>query len=766
MQNNPPLNNASGDDQLLAEQELNDLTLKQNDSTLFVHSHEQPSPDTLESAQPAETAVPPVPDATDQPADPAVQDALPLSQNQSIAPIATPTNVPVAPAAQPNVVPATPQPVPHTGYGIPSGYVVSQGYIVPQGYVVSQGYVVPQGYVVHQGYVVPESYVQPSMVAPQGSISTTPQPGGIPAGYPQQGSLPQTGTIPQPGYVPQSGYAPQPGYVPQPGAAPPIQTFPPGFLPPPEFPPQQPRAPRDKSTLFVIGSVGLVVLILLGVILGVFLNQSKNATTSATPAAPAVTSAPTSSVGHPTSAFQTTSCPFSADPNLLQSQQVSCGVVTVPENRSAKNGKTVKLALAIFKPQQYISSPDPTPVIRLDGGPGGPSLSGLAQVITASNFRDFIFDHEVIMFDQRGTGYSTPSLNCPEQLSLPDTAQTSDYDQATHKCYDRLVGQGIDLNGFNSLQNAADVADIIHALGYRQMTLYGVSYGTRLALTTMRLYPSVVRATVLDSVYPPNHNRSDLTSDAQRVFQVLFDGCTKNPNCASKYPNLQTTFYALVDQLNSKPITFYTVDATTNQQHNVTLTGDNLIGFVFTMFYVTSLIPAIPQIIAQIKAHQYMELATLYGELGFDDTLSAGFFYSVECGEDWPFLTQESITQSEQGIEPHLAKAFGQQDEQDEYNICQFWKVDKVPSEQKQPVVSTIPTLITTGEYDPITPPDAGQEAGKTLSHSYFFEFPGQGHGQLYSSPCSNQIIAAFENTPTVQPNSQCISQMPEPQFI
>jgi pimeloyl-ACP methyl ester carboxylesterase len=74
--------------------------------------------------------------------------------------------------------------------------------------------------------------------------------------------------------------------------------------------------------------------------------------------------------------------------------------------------------------------------------------------------------------------------------------------------------------------------------------------------------------------------------------------------------------------------------------------------------------------------------------------------------------------------------------------------------------------LITTGEYDPITPPANGQEAAKTLSHSYFFEFPGQGHGQLYSSSCSDQIIFAFEDNPLVQPDSSCIGLMTEPQFV
>lgn len=721
MQNNPPFASEPGDAQPPEEPGRDDSTLEQDDSTLLASSHTTVSSEIIESASP--TKNPPAPPASG--ADQAQTGAPVLPASSGI------QATPAIQLPQANAVPVTPQAT------LPPGYVVSQGYLVPQGYVVSQGYVVPQ------------SYAQQGVAAPPGYIPTTPQPG-LPPGYSQ------------PGYIPQPGYVPQSGYIP------PQQTLPPGYIPPPTLTPRppRPRLTRNKSSLLTIGGVVLVVLILLGVILGALLRQGGSSSTATTPVS---SSSPSSSLGKPTAAFQSTSCPFAADPNLLQSQQLSCGYVTVPEDRNVKNSKKIKLAVAIFKPQQYINSVDPAPVIRLDGGPGGPSLSGWAQAITGSNIRTFIFNHDVVMFDQRGTGYSTPSLNCTESASLRGSSQDSGittYEQAMRACYNRLTSQGIDLNGFNSLQNAADVADIIHALGYQQMTLYGVSYGTRLALTTMRLYPSVVRATVLDSVYPPNHNRAELAAGAQRVFDVLFKGCAQDANCNAKYPDLQTAFYTLVDQLNAHPISFYTVDATTNQQYTITFSGDDLISWAFSALYATSLIPAIPEIIYQIKAHDTFLLAYTYSLISFDDTLSEGLFYSTECGEDWPFLTSQNVTQSEQGIEPHLAKVFGQEDEQQEYNICQFWKVNKVPDAQKQAVVSNIPTLIATGEYDPITPPTSGQDAAKTLSHSYFFEFPGQGHGQLYSSPCSTQIISTFEDNPTVKPDGSCISQMRGPQFI
>lgn len=615
---------------------------------------------------------------------------------------------------------------------------------------------------VQQAQAPGQPFVQAS--APDITMPPAALPNYVPPGYVQQPvyvpATPPPGYAPQPGYVPAT---PQPGYVPQPGY------IPPGYVPP--------RPPQRKLNGLAITGIVVAIIVVLAVVLGaISLNHQgspgPSKTASGTPA-PQVTSAPpTSQTGHPTSAFQTASCPFQLGAGIVDGQQVSCGYVTVPENRNnASDTQKVKLAVAIFKAPQYMNSVDPDPVLRLDGGPGGPSLDNWAHYVSASNYNTLIFHHDVVMFDQRGTGYSTPSLKCPELIALQDTssdatngAQT--YEQAAQTCYNRLVSQGIDLNGFNTLQNAADVADLIHALGYQQMTVYGVSYGTRLALTTMRLYPAVVRATVLDSVYPPERNRSDLPSDAQRVFTVLFQGCAKDPHCNAKYPDLQTVFYNLVDQLNAHPISFNTQDFTTGQQYTVQFAGDDLISWVFSALYATNIIPYIPQTIFQIKAHNYTQLSTLYGELVFDDTFSDGMFYSAECSEDWPFLTQQDITTSEQNITPQIAKVFGQEDEEQEYAICQFWKVQQVPATQKQQVVSSIPTLIVTGEYDPITPPANGQEVEKTLSHSYFFEFPGQGHGQQYSSSCSDQIISAFYDNPDQQPDGSCISQMTEPAFL
>jgi pimeloyl-ACP methyl ester carboxylesterase len=520
----------------------------------------------------------------------------------------------------------------------------------------------------------------------------------------------------------------------------------------------------------VLSVVAAIALIALAIVTGL----PQRLLHPVSPSSTSVTATATRAAGQaitPTTAFHAAHCPFQLGQGMVEGRTVTCGYVIVPENRSVNNGRTVRLAVARFKTASVSS--DPYPVIRLDGGPGGPSLDDWAHYITSANFKEFVFNHDLVMFDQRGTGYSQPSLNCPEILNLQYTTIGQHFSreageklqvQAARACHDRLVQSGIDLNAYNTLENAADVWDIIQALGYKQMTAYGVSYGTRLALTVMRLYPSVLHAVVLDSVYPPQKNRTDLPGAATRVFHVLFQGCATSITCNQRYPGLETVFYSLVSNLNAHPISFQTVDLYTGKSYSASFAGDDLVFWLFSALYVTEFIPLLPETIYQIRDHNYSQLSQIYGAVEFDDTLSYGLFYSATCSEDWDILKQQDIATATRGMAQQIQPAFATELQQ-EYDTCQLWHVTQLPAAQKQAVTSDIPTLILSGEYDPITPPENGQLAAQTLKHSYYFLFPGMGHGEEYSAQCPNDIISAFEDNPTQKPSGGCINLMSEPAF-
>jgi pimeloyl-ACP methyl ester carboxylesterase len=132
------------------------------------------------------------------------------------------------------------------------------------------------------------------------------------------------------------------------------------------------------------------------------------------------------------------------------------------------------------------------------------------------------------------------------------------------------------------------------------------------------------------------------------------------------------------------------------------------------------------------------------------------------CGEDMAYTTQHDLETSVQGLPPPIQPAlldFGLY----RFSICQFWGMKPVPAVQKEPVMSTIPTLILQGEYDPVTPPANGMLAAQTLSKSYFFLFPGVGHRVASPSSCPSDITNAFWEHPAEKPDASCISSMQEP---
>ncbi len=85
---------------------------------------------------------------------------------------------------------------------------------------------------------------------------------------------------------------------------------------------------------------------------------------------------------------------------------------------------------------------------------------------------------------------------------------------------------------------------------------------------------------------------------------------------------------------------------------------------------------------------------------------------------------------------------------------------------QKQPVHSSIPTLVLAGQYDPITPPAHSAAVAHGLTHGYFYQFPATGHGVFLTNACPYHITADFLDHPRSAPDASCIAGMPAPAFL
>jgi pimeloyl-ACP methyl ester carboxylesterase len=191
-------------------------------------------------------------------------------------------------------------------------------------------------------------------------------------------------------------------------------------------------------------------------------------------------------------------------------------------------------------------------------------------------------------------------------------------------CRDRLEEEGIDLSAYTSSEMAADVNDIRQALGYDVVNLFGVSYGTRTALTLMRDYPEIVRSAILDSPIPLEVDilgANAISSDDAR--NLLFERCAEDPICDAAFPDLQGAFDQLAEQLEANSITIPVTHLATNETYDVWVDSGILGASIIEALYNSETIVYVPKMIYD----------TLGGEEGSYDALSTSLeiylFYMI-----------------------------------------------------------------------------------------------------------------------------------------
>jgi len=265
--------------------------------------------------------------------------------------------------------------------------------------------------------------------------------------------------------------------------------------------------------------------------------------------------------------FSEEECPFSVPDGV----QVDCGYLLTPERHANPDGAQLYLAVAIIRARSGAAEPDP--IIYLEGGPGGSALSGIDGWVNAALGEN----RDIILVDQRGTGYSEPGLFCEFYNYDFDIEEV---DSVTHHaaCVENLRADGIDVSAYNSAESAADVALLIEALGYEQVNLYGISYGTRVALTVMRDYPDLIRAVVLDSPFPPHVNGfEEQAPNGWAAMQALFDACDADPDCADAFPDLEGRLSDFLVSLEDETLVFEGEDGETEY------TADDVVNELFQL---------------------------------------------------------------------------------------------------------------------------------------------------------------------------------------
>ena len=467
--------------------------------------------------------------------------------------------------------------------------------------------------------------------------------------------------------------------------------------------------------------------------------------------------------GEQTYTFVPTSCDFLDLTQLPLTSQAPeelgfrCGYVIVPEEHAAPDSPTIHLPVAILSSNG--PNPKGDPLFVAQGGPGGSAFEIFPYSLPGTAIAA---ERDIVMFNQRGTLAASPELFCSETIEGIAELVSLPYDEATalsialmRDCYHRLETEGINFSAFNSLENANDVDAIRQALGYEDYNFYGVSYGTLLGFHLMRSQPEGLRTVILDGVLPPDQNFIlEIPQNENRIYDELFQFCLSDPVCRAGYPDLEKRVFDLVERLNDDPVHIRLVDPDTGQVARAQLDGKGLMDFLFQFFYIEDSYALFPYLIAAVENGNNLVIESLWSLIAYDRSFSEGMYYSVICAEDADF---EPEMVPLEGVREQIVR--GAKDDLQTYlDVCEFWNVDPLPPSVDDPVYSSIPTLLLSGQYDPVTPPSFAAQAAESLTNAFNVVDPVGSHGVAFSDDCMNAVIQEFLNDPGNAPDTTCLS--------
>ncbi len=415
-----------------------------------------------------------------------------------------------------------------------------------------------------------------------------------------------------------------------------------------------------------------------------------------------------------------------------------CGIYEVWENRTAASGRRIPLNVIVLPALGGDRRADP--LVVLQGGPGdAPSFNA---PFYSRVFAGVHKSRDLVLIDLRGTGQSR-ALTCSE-LALPDSSGALDEHMlsvsALSACRQRLE-RSADLRFYTTEHAVDDLAEVLQALGYAQVNLYGTSYGTRAAQVLMRRHPTRVRTASLKGVVPASMANPETHARAgDQAWRALVARCSNDTGCASAFPNLDADFRSLLARLDRGPVIGDLRSVPDRAATRVTITrGLFAEAFRVRLYSPEGLAEAPAAVAGLVRADERTLADSVIGwRLAFSgERLAAGFFLSVTCTEDVPFLPSDWT--------PLVAGTFGGDYRlREQVEACKVWPRGSVSARHREPLRSNIPTLLLSGELDPVTPPAGADEVLRGLTRGRHVVVRNNGHPIGNAAACTSRMIAAF----------------------
>lgn len=442
-------------------------------------------------------------------------------------------------------------------------------------------------------------------------------------------------------------------------------------------------------------------------------------------------------------------------------EELLCGTLEVYENRTTMSGRKIPINVVVVP--SLSDNPTEAPLFYFEGGPGVSSTDAASFFVDMATYRK---TRDIVLVDMRGTGLSNP-LHCDllgDPLDLQNYLNEMYPDSAVVSCR-RELEKVADLTQYTTPIAVADFEDVRRWLGYEQINLMALSYGTRLALAYMRMYPDQIRSAVLIGPLAPSVRMPSLHAAAgQRALDLLLAECASDSACHGAFPTLRTDLQILHEKLGAAPAAYSIAHPVSGTDVVLEIRRDIFFEWLRSKMYTTNGARNLPWIITRAAKGDFgpflqSVIPETFGEPPF---LAEGLYLSVTCAEDIPFLDMVAARTGYQST------YFG------EYRIVQqtraagYWPRGSLPLGYLDPFTSKVPTLIVSGFRDPVTPPSFAEEIRRSLPKGRVMTVQAMAHVPfgMTNPECLFGLIERFIGTGSADSlDESCLKTMQPPPF-
>jgi len=442
------------------------------------------------------------------------------------------------------------------------------------------------------------------------------------------------------------------------------------------------------------------------------------------------------------------------NPAMADVLGAQCTTLSVPENPAAPEGRKIELRIGLVPAKT--AEPEPDPVFFLAGGPGQSALDSFPQIAPA--FQRILEKRHVVLVDQRGTGGSNKLVCKGEEDESSFSAEDNDSAEAQQafaaKCAKELSDRA-DPRFYTTTVAVGDLDLVRKALGAAKVNLVGGSYGTRAAQTYLRYYPDSIRSIILDGVVPPSLALgNEHAKNLEAALASIFKRCRDDDACRDAFGDPAQDLAKLKLQLRETKVPVHYRDTKTWALRDEDFGFGHLASTVRLFAYQPEAAALLPYALNEAAEGRFETLMAqsdmILGDLG--EAIMHGMQLSVICSEDAErFVVDPADADSLLGTD----MVTGMQAQ------CAGWPKGERPKDFHDPIVSDVPVLLMSGEFDPVTPPRYGEETVKGYANGRHLVVRGRGHIVL-TAGCMPRLAAEFiDKTDAKALDASCLDVMP-----